>query len=69
MCLNETYSTVCKGKNLSDKFPIQNGLKKRRRFITISLHLCFEICHWEGPREILRVEIEQGISFRPMLIK
>jgi hypothetical protein len=27
MCLNETYSTVCKGKK-SDKFPIQNGLKQ-----------------------------------------
>jgi hypothetical protein len=28
MCLNETYSTVCIGKLLSDKFPIQNGLKR-----------------------------------------
>jgi hypothetical protein len=28
MCLNETYSTVCIGTNLSDKFPIQNGLKQ-----------------------------------------
>jgi hypothetical protein len=28
MCLNETYSTVYIGKNLSDKFPIQNGLKQ-----------------------------------------
>jgi hypothetical protein len=28
MCLNETYSTVPTGKNLSDKFPIQNGLKQ-----------------------------------------
>jgi hypothetical protein len=27
MCLNETYSKVCIGKLLSDKFPIQNGLK------------------------------------------
>jgi negative regulator of genetic competence, sporulation and motility len=27
MCLNETYSTVPIGKNLSDKFPIQNDLK------------------------------------------
>jgi hypothetical protein len=26
MCLNETYSAVCIGKNLSDKFPFQNGL-------------------------------------------
>jgi hypothetical protein len=28
MCLNETHSTVCIGKNLTDKFPIQNGLKQ-----------------------------------------
>jgi hypothetical protein len=28
MCLNETYSKVCIGKHLSDRFPIQNGLKQ-----------------------------------------
>jgi hypothetical protein len=28
MCLNETYSKVFVGKLLSDKFPIQNGLKQ-----------------------------------------
>jgi hypothetical protein len=28
MCLNDTYSNVCVGKLLSDKFPIQNGLKQ-----------------------------------------
>jgi hypothetical protein len=28
MCLNETYSRVCIGKNLSDTCPIQNGLKQ-----------------------------------------
>jgi hypothetical protein len=28
MCLNETYSKVCIGKLLSDKFHIQNGLKQ-----------------------------------------
>jgi hypothetical protein len=27
MCLNETCSTACIGKHLSDKFPIQIGLK------------------------------------------
>jgi hypothetical protein len=27
MYLNETYSKVCVDKILSDKFPIQNGLK------------------------------------------
>jgi hypothetical protein len=29
MCLNETYSKVRVGKLLSDKFPIENGLKQR----------------------------------------
>jgi hypothetical protein len=28
MCLNKTYTTVHTGKNLSEKFPIQNGLKQ-----------------------------------------
>jgi hypothetical protein len=28
MCLNETYDKLIKGKVLSDKFPIQNGLKQ-----------------------------------------
>jgi hypothetical protein len=28
MCLNKTYSKVQIGKLLSDKFPIQNGLKQ-----------------------------------------
>jgi hypothetical protein len=28
MCLNETYSKVRVGKHLSDKFPVQNGLKQ-----------------------------------------
>jgi retron-type reverse transcriptase len=28
MCLNEIYSKVCVGNLLSNKFPIQNGLKQ-----------------------------------------
>ena len=28
MCLTETYNTVRVGKNLSDMFPIRNGLKQ-----------------------------------------
>jgi hypothetical protein len=28
MRLNETYSTICVGRSLSDKFPIHNGLKE-----------------------------------------
>ena len=30
MCLNETYSKVHIGKHLSDMFPVNNDLKKRR---------------------------------------
>jgi hypothetical protein len=37
MCLNETYSRDRIGKNVSDKFTVQNGLKKRRCFIIIAL--------------------------------
>jgi hypothetical protein len=28
MCLNETCSKVCIGKNQSDEFPVQNGMKR-----------------------------------------
>jgi hypothetical protein len=28
VCFNETYSKVYIGKNLSDAFPIQNGMKQ-----------------------------------------
>jgi hypothetical protein len=28
MCLNVTCSKICIGKHMSDKFPIQNGLKQ-----------------------------------------
>ena len=28
MCLTETYSRVRVGKNLSDRFPVRNGLKQ-----------------------------------------
>jgi hypothetical protein len=36
-CLNETYSRVCIGKNLSHKFTIQKLPETRRFFITIAL--------------------------------
>jgi hypothetical protein len=61
MCLNETYSRVRLSKNLSDKFRIQNGLKKRD-FIATAFQLCFGICQQEGPREPGRTEIEWDIS-------
>jgi hypothetical protein len=44
MCLNETNSEVSIGKNMSNMFPTQNGLKQEI-FITITFQLCFKIRH------------------------
>jgi hypothetical protein len=40
--LNETYSKVSIGENLSDAFQIQNGLKPGDAFITIAFCLALE---------------------------
>jgi hypothetical protein len=58
MFLNETCSRVRIGKNVSEKFTVQNGLKKRRCFITTAFQLYFGICHQEGPRETGRTDTE-----------
>jgi hypothetical protein len=50
MCLNETYSKVHVGKLLSDKFPIQNGLKQGDS-VAIAFQFCFRICHQKSPRK------------------
>jgi hypothetical protein len=44
ICLNETYSTVRIGKNLSDKFTVQNGLKKEMLY-----YHCFSTLLWNMP--------------------
>ena len=44
MCLTETYSRVRVGKNVSDMFPITNGLKQRFS-IAIAFQLCLGVCH------------------------
>ena len=44
MCLNETYSRVRVGKNLSDRFPIRNGLKQGDALSPL-LFNCFRVCH------------------------
>ena len=48
MCLNETYSRVRVGMNLSDMFPIKKGIETRRCFKAIAFNLCFRIYHQEG---------------------
>jgi hypothetical protein len=42
MYLNETYSKVCIGKNLSDKFTIQNGLKQGDAFLPLLFNFALE---------------------------
>jgi hypothetical protein len=42
MCLNETYSTVCTGKNLSNMFTIENGLKQRKALSSLLFNFALE---------------------------
>jgi len=42
MCLIETYSRVQVGKNLSDMFPIRNGLKQRDALTPLLFNLALE---------------------------
>ena len=44
MCLNETYGRVRVGKNLSEMFPIRNGLKEGD-----ALGHCFSTLLWSMP--------------------
>jgi hypothetical protein len=62
MCLNETYSKVRIGKNLSDNFPGQNGIKQGRCFIATAFQLCFRICLYEGPEILGGAEIKWDTS-------
>jgi hypothetical protein len=52
MCLNETYSRVRIGKNLSDKFSIENGLKQGDALSSLLFNFALEGSskerdHWE----------------------
>jgi len=42
MCLTATYSRVRVGKNLSDRFPIRNGLKKGDALSPLLLNIALE---------------------------
>jgi hypothetical protein len=43
MCLNETYSKVCVGRLLSDKFPIQNDLQQGNALLPLLFALEYAI--------------------------
>jgi hypothetical protein len=42
MCLNETYSRVRIDRNLSDRFPIQNGLKQENTLSSLLFNFALE---------------------------
>jgi hypothetical protein len=42
MCLNETYSRVCIGNHLSEKFSIQNALKQRDALSSLLFNFSLE---------------------------
>jgi hypothetical protein len=52
MCLTETYSSVWLGKNLSDMFPIRNGLKQGDALSPLFLSFALEYA-------IRRVQVNQ----------
>jgi len=52
MCLNETYSRVQVGKQLSDMFPIRNGLKQGDALLPLLLNFVVEYA-------IRRVHVDQ----------
>jgi hypothetical protein len=50
-CLNETYSKVRMGKLLSDKFPIQNGLKQGDALSPLIFNFALEYAIRKVPRK------------------
>jgi hypothetical protein len=53
MCLTETYSRVRVGKNLSEMFPIRNGLKQRDALSPLLFNFALEYA-------IKRVQVNQN---------
>jgi hypothetical protein len=67
MCLYETYSRVHIDKNLSDKFPIQNGLKQGDALSPLLFNVALEYTI-RRIQEKRKGQTMEHINFCPMLI-
>jgi hypothetical protein len=65
MCINETYSKVHVGKLLSDKFPVQNGLKQGDALLPLHFNFALEYAIWKvkGSEVILELNGTHQLFF------
>jgi hypothetical protein len=57
MCLNETYVRFCIGRNFSDAFPLQNGLKQEDALLALPFNFALEYAT-KGPKKSGRTRID-----------
>jgi hypothetical protein len=62
MCVNETYSKVCIGKNLTDAFPVQNDLKQGDVLSPLLLNLALEYAIGNIQEKLEGPELNEHVS-------